>query len=440
MAGYDAIRRAQIEAVGGSFLRARPWVTAIGASVNAALLATSDVPLAQRLALGGATFTLVAAFAVEARLLARRDPDARWLASSLALTTAALGSACAMSGGATSPLLPLLFAPIAISLAAFGAGPGARLVLSVAALVLALLVLLAAGVVPLPFPAIPAPTAERMTLVGAATSVTLVTIGVSRLADAHRRAGLALERTRAGVLDDALDRARLAEVTGLRVAHELRTPLTSIKALVSLVAGADLEPRQQKRLEVAHAEIERMEALVSDYLSLARPLESLAPRSTELGALIAEVAAVLEGSARDAGVAITVETVPTSLVADARRLREALLNLGTNAIQHLATHTGARRLVLRARPEGGGARVEVEDSGAGLSEGARAALGQPLQSGRAGGLGLGVLLARGVAAQHGGALSFEAGEGGGTRAVIALPAAPPREPEDLGDGSVGSSA
>lgn len=437
MAGYDAIRRAQISAVGGSFLRARPLVTGLGAATNVVILASSGAPLAQRATLGLATAGLIVAFGLEALALRRRDPDARWLTTSLALTTLVLGLACAASGGATSPLLPIFFAPVAIALAAFGADGGARVVLAVAVLVLGTLVAAAAGVIPLPFAPLPAPAAERMTLVGAIVSITLVTLGVSRLADAHRRAGLALERTRAGLLDDALERARLAETTGLRIAHEIRNPLTSIKALVALVARAEVEPRSARRLEVALGEIGRIEALVSDYLSLARPLEALAPRSCDALAVAQGVAAVLEGTARDAEVTLRVEGEAAPIVADPRRLREALLNLGSNAIQ--AMRAAARReLVLHATPRGSGARITVTDTGPGLEPDALAKLGQPLASGRAGGVGLGVLLARGVAAQHGGSLTFESAPGRGTCAVLDLPRAPPDEavpePEEPRDG------
>lgn len=435
MSRYDAIRRAQIEAVGGSFLRARPVVTALGAIANGALLATSSTPVAQRVVIGAATGALVTAFAIEALVLSRRDPSARWLTTSLALTTLALGAACVASGGATSPLLPILFAPIAIALAAFGPDRGGRLVVLIAAAVLAALVAAALGVLPLPFPAIPDPAAERMTLVSAAVSVTLVTIGVSRLAEAHRRAGLALERTRAGMLDDALERGRLAETTGLRIAHEIRNPLTSIKALVALVARGELDPRAAKRLEVALGEIARIESLVADYLSLARPLEALSPRPCDALAVATEVAAVLEGSAREQGASIVVEGARTPLVADPRRLREALINLGSNALSAMRASERAS-LTLRASARGGGARIEVIDTGPGLAPDALAKLGQPLVSGRAGGVGLGVLLARGVAAQHGGTLTFESTPGQGTRAMLDLPAAPPSDEatEETSDG------
>lgn len=426
MTSYDAIRRAQIEAVGGSFLRARPWVTACGAALNSALLASSTVPTAQRVAIGISTGGLVLGFGLEALALRRVDPSARWLLTSLGLTTLALGLACALSGGAASPLLPILFAPIAIALAAFGAEPGGRVVVTIAGVVLMALLAATAGVVALPFGALPAPTAERMTLVSAAVSVTLVTLGVSRLADAHRRAGLALERTRAGLLDDALDRARLAESTGLRIAHEIRNPLTSIKALVALVARAEIDARHQKRLEVALEEIARIEALVSDYLSLARPLESLSPRACDARVIAEEVAAVLEGSAREADVTIDVRGESAAIIADPRRLREALLNLGSNAV-HAMRGSARRVLELRVTRVGSGARIEVLDSGPGVAPALVGRLGEALASGRAGGMGLGVLLARGVAAQHGGTLTFETPAGGGTRAVLDLPASPPAE-------------
>jgi signal transduction histidine kinase len=347
----------------------------------------------------------------------------------------ALGVACALSGGATSPLLPVLLAPVAIALAAFGNGPGARVVVGLAAAALGVLVLAALDVVALPFPPIPAPTAERMTLVGATVSIVLVTIGVSKLADAHRRAGLALERTRAGVLDDALDRAKLAESTGLRIAHEIRNPLTSIKALVSLVARAEIDARHVVRLDVALEEIARIEALVTDYLSLVRPLEALVPKPCDARAIARDVAAVLEGTAAESGATIRVDGGPAPLVADARRLREALLNLGSNAL-HAMREAETRALTLTVSPHGGGARIVVADTGPGLGADAVARLGEPLRAGRVGGTGLGILLARGVAAQHGGSLTFESAPGRGTRAVLDLPAAPPSdatEENELGE-------
>jgi signal transduction histidine kinase len=423
-AGDEAIRRAQIEAVGGAFLRTRPLVTALGAALNGALLAPSGAATAQRGTVGALMALLVASFALEALVLRRRAPSAQWIERSLGLTALALGAACALTGGASSPLLPLSFAPLAIALAAFGRTAPSQRIVALMALVMLGLVALATGLVPAPFPPLPAVVAERMTLVSASISITLVAIGVSGLAEAHRTASLALGRTRKGVLDDALARAKLAESTGLRIAHEIRNPLTSIKALVALVRRGEIDPRAQKRLEVAEGEIVRIEGLIEGYLSLARPLEDLVPVALDAADAIREVGAVLEARAVAAGVTVHIDARPAPVEADPRRVREALLNLGSNAIDAMAR---GGTLTLRAAPEGAGARIVVEDTGPGLEADQLARLGEPLATSKKGGVGLGVLLARAAIAQHGGTLTFESERGAGTRAILALPARPPRE-------------
>lgn len=415
---YERVRRAQIASVGGAFLRVRPFVTGLAALVNVALISASDAPVTQRWALGGAMALVISCFAGEALALARRDPDERWLVVSLTLTVLALGAACVTSGGAASPMLPILFAPIAIALAAFGRSRPAAIVVASATLVLGLLMVSTALALEPPFGGIPMPERSWMTLVSAAASVTLVTIGVSGLAEAHRRAGMALDRARAQLVDDALRHAELVESTGLRIAHEIRTPLTSIKALVSLVSEAPEAARTEKRLEVVRAEIDRMEALVSDYLALGRPLEALVRAPTALDDQVRELAEVLEGRARGRGVSIALEVEPVTIDCDPRRVREALLNLAANALD--AMDAGGT-LTLAVRLDGDAAELEVRDTGHGLDASGLATLGTPFASGKTRGAGLGVVLARAVAAQHEGSLRFESERGKGTRAILRLP-------------------
>lgn len=259
-----------------------------------------------------------------------------------------------------------------------------------------------------------------MTLVSAAASVALVTLGVSGLAEAHRRAGTALDRAREQLIDDALAHAELVESTGLRIAHEIRTPLTSIKALVTLVSESPEGARTEKRLEVVRSEIDRMEALVSDYLALGRPLEALVPVPTAIDTLLSELGEILEGRARARGVVIALDALPITIDCDPRRVREAVLNLGANAID--AMEAGGT-LTLSARAEGSSALIEVRDTGVGLDDQETASLGAPFASGKASGTGLGIVLARSVASQHGGSLRFESERGKGTRAILVLPRA-----------------
>jgi signal transduction histidine kinase len=410
-----ALRRAQVRAVGAAFLRVRPFVVAPVALANAALLASADAPALQRASLGGAIGAALAVFSVEAWLLRRRVVGERWLFASLALTLVALASGCALSGGGTSPLVPLLAAPLAVGVAAFGRTARTLALLAVALGAFAGVAALPAGV---PFPPVPADVARFMALASFAAMLALVWAGVGGLVEAHQRTADVLDRMRAATLEEAASRMRHTEQVGAKVAHELKNPLAAIRALLQLLGRNEADERTRKRLDVALAEADRMDAIVGDYLSFARPLSELDPHPVDLTELARDVVAVLEARAEASGVRIEARGEPAPMVADPRRLREALLNLAANAVA--ATPRGGH---VALRVDGGEreVRVIVEDTGAGMPE--AIAVGTPFVTTKEGGTGLGIVLARAAVAQHGGTLAFAPRPGGGTIATATLPRA-----------------
>jgi signal transduction histidine kinase len=128
---------------------------------------------------------------------------------------------------------------------------------------------------------------------------------------------------------------------------------------------------------------------------------------------------VIEARAQRAGIAVIVEAPPLPVELDARRIKEALLNLLLNAID--ATPAGGR-IRLAAAATAGGVELRVEDTGAGMDAARLAAAATPFATGREGGTGLGLALARQAAEQHGGALIVDsAGPGRGSVARLSLP-------------------
>lgn len=111
---------ARLREVGGGFLRLRPWVTGPAMLTAAALLADAPLPTRQRVARYAGFAALFASFATEARLLRRRTLSERWLFTSLVVTAVALTAASVVTGGAASPVVPLIFAPTVTAFAAFG--------------------------------------------------------------------------------------------------------------------------------------------------------------------------------------------------------------------------------------------------------------------------------------------------------------------------------
>ena len=106
-------------------------------------------------------------------------------------------------------------------------------------------------------------------------------------------------------------------------------------------------------------------------------------------------------------------------------LERALRNLLHNSVQAAVQAQGAtpaEPILVELRSSPSGVEISIGDRGAGIPAEVRARLFQPFSAGRPGGVGLGLALAHRIVALHGGALRLEEREGGGTLAVVALPA------------------
>jgi signal transduction histidine kinase len=397
------------------FLSLRPRIAGVAAVGNAVLLTTSTAPTSQKRALALAFATTIGAFFLEAWWLRRHRLTEGWLLGSLALTLAALGVGAMLSGGLTSPVLPLLFAPVVVGFAAF-ARTGASLGLLTEA-VLLLLVLGSLG--PLAaFPELPAAALRGMLALSSVASLLLLAVGVIGLVDAHTRVALELERLRADTLQEAEARAVSVEHLGAQVAHEVKNPLTAARGLVQLVERHVVDERDKQRLAVVVNEVDRALSVLQDYLSFARPLSDLKLGAVKLVALLEDAAGVLEARALEKGVTLRIAGEELEILADRQRLRDAVLNLALNAVTALPR---GGKLELRAARVGARARLTISDDGPGMSAELLARVGQPFTSASEGGTGLGVMLAQSVARQHGGELRFESEPGQGVRALLELP-------------------
>jgi len=234
------------------------------------------------------------------------------------------------------------------------------------------------------------------------------------------------------VLDDLTEQERreLAEREFVsNAAHELRTPLTTIIGAVEVLqAGAKDSPAERDRF-LAHIEREaaRLARLAHALLALARAhAGEERPRleATSLEPLLREVAHDLRP--RD-GVAVEVECL-SDLAANVDRdlLEQALRNLGENA----AKHTPSGRVVLRAYAAGQSVRVEVEDTGIGMSAETQRHVFDRFYRGHdrdPEGFGLGLAIVRQAVRSLDGRIELDSAPGEGTRVRIVLERARVRE-------------
>lgn len=239
----------------------------------------------------------------------------------------------------------------------------------------------------------------------------------ARLYDDLRRSYAELGRTQ----EQLVLRERLAALGELAavVAHEVRNPLGAVFNAVGALRRM-IRPEGEARmlLDIVGEEADRLNAIVGDLLDFARPSkpsirpEPVAPILDEvLAAALAQAATALE-VVRDVE-----ETLPP-VPADARQLRQALLNVAQNAVQAMPQ---GGRLTVRARRDGEALRIELADTGPGVPAELREKVFEPFFSTRATGTGLGLAVVRRVAQDHRGTAVVEEAPGGGTAVVLRLP-------------------
>jgi signal transduction histidine kinase len=197
------------------------------------------------------------------------------------------------------------------------------------------------------------------------------------------------------------------------VAHELRNPLSGIAMHLRLLAEETDSP---ERLDLLQREIQRMDLVIQELLSLATDNdETPMPLQTapiDLGQVLASVVALLQGKADHAGVALDirpVEDLPL-VAADANGVRQIVMNLLINAIE--ASGEGGR-VALTCHPIQDGVRCEISDTGPGVSAEA-GDIFEPFVSTRPKGAGLGLYISRKIIIAHGGQIGYRNEASGGT--------------------------
>jgi signal transduction histidine kinase len=319
--------------------------------------------------------------------------------------------AIAVTGGFASPMLALLPAPLLVGWTMFG--PSREGVL-----IGALIPLLLAGIVVMPGMAIEPAGFALLASWTTLASAWLIGWRIHRLFASLRAASSSLDRVRNGVLSDAESRRRGLETISTKLAHELKNPLSAIKSLLQLELRGSPEDKSRRRLEVMYSEAERMQTILRDYLSFERPSDAMRVAELELSELMAEVEALLAGRAEAAGVVLVIRGRGGSVVADARLLKEAIVNVASNALE--ATPRGGS-VDIRYRVGPSEISIVVRDTGAGMTREVASQIGTPYFTTRETGTGLGVVIARSAVAQHHGTLAYESAPGRGTIATIALP-------------------
>jgi PAS domain S-box-containing protein len=217
------------------------------------------------------------------------------------------------------------------------------------------------------------------------------------------------------------------------VSHELRTPLGVMLGLIDvlLASSEGIVPERVEHLRAVRRNGEHLTRLIDDLLDLSRAEAGRLEVRLALcrpAEVVAEVVELLGPTAEAKGLDLAADypaTAPGVVRTDAMRLRQILLNLVGNAIKY--TERGG--VIVRGAPGGSGPggpllRIDVTDTGVGLSSEAVAGLFQPFHrgDGARGGTGLGLAISRQLAGLIGGTLDVRSESGRGSTFSLVIPA------------------
>lgn len=246
------------------------------------------------------------------------------------------------------------------------------------------------------------------------TAVSALEARMARLLHGSAAANRALSREQAAVQSLISD-----------ISHQARTPMANILLYADLLEETDLTDAQRARLTPLRDQAEKLRFLIENLIRSSR-LETgilqLAPAAGSVDALMEQAAGEAGAAAAAKGVALTVRPGRADACFDPRWTPEALYNLVDNAVKY--TPPGGS-VVLSAALTDSFCRVDVADTGPGIPESEQAAIFGRFARGAAArgteGLGIGLYLARQIAAGQGGYIRVKSAPGQGSVFSLYLP-------------------
>jgi signal transduction histidine kinase/CheY-like chemotaxis protein len=248
---------------------------------------------------------------------------------------------------------------------------------------------------------------------------------ISEKNEALQRGNRALVKAK----EDAVRRARARANFLASMSHEIRTPLNGVLGMLGLALEGELDPAQRNRMEIALNAGESLLGLLNDILDISKveagklSLENI-PFSVRH--MIEECSTLHAQQARRKHILLVTEIdpeLPEDFLGDPTRLRQVLNNLLSNAIKF----TDEGSVKIRAGHSGGSLRIDVVDTGIGMSNEGLHRIFSPFSQAdvdttrRYGGTGLGLTLCRQLVERMHGQILVDSREGSGTHFTVTLP-------------------
>ncbi len=204
------------------------------------------------------------------------------------------------------------------------------------------------------------------------------------------------------------------------IAHEVRNPLTTLKGFLQLIK-ADNEHYEKSFVDLMLNEVDRIEMITDEFMSVARP-QARVFKQENIVEILEYVVKFLQpqGLLKGVEVHLDFENQDALLICEKNQLKQVFINLIKNAFEAMPSGGNIYIKVKNQIPSF--IEIQIIDEGIGMPEDVIQKIGQPFFTLKEGGNGLGLMMCQKIIDAHNGTMTISSIMGKGTTFRICLPA------------------
>lgn len=218
------------------------------------------------------------------------------------------------------------------------------------------------------------------------------------------------------------EKLKVAGEMAAGVAHEIRNPMTVISSFVQMMNAEQNNPYKEYTA-VVEAELKRVDAIISEYLVLAKP-HSVLRQELNLHKLLNDVLILFGPEMNNHRILATVDSdaANAEILAEESMMKQLFINLLKNSLEAV-DHEGII-LIKLSNPDEHHVCITITDNGAGMTEEVLQNVFEPFFTTKEAGTGLGMMISKKIISDHDGKISIESEANVGTSISVTLPVVP----------------